>query len=134
MEDLNEKQIKKLRILDNKLNESERDDENLKVDLEDLSDFNIWDLEISIEDLFPDISTDEEEETEVEEDEFEDNSSEAKIVRGGGLLPIMKTPFDVWRFNKNWRLRWFDELRACGHVVHGSALLSKLWKENKRNP
>lgn len=57
MEDLNEKQIKKLRILDNKLNESERDDENLKVDLEDLSDFNIWDLEISIEELFPDIST-----------------------------------------------------------------------------
>jgi ParB-like chromosome segregation protein Spo0J len=36
MENLTETQIKKLRILDNKLNESERDEENLKLELEQL--------------------------------------------------------------------------------------------------
>lgn len=55
MEDLSEAQIKKLRILDNKLNESEWNVENLKMELEDLPDLNIWDLELEPEDLFMDI-------------------------------------------------------------------------------
>lgn len=55
MEDLNETQIKKLRILDNKLNESEWNVENLKLELEDLPDLNIWDLELEVEDLFEDL-------------------------------------------------------------------------------
>ena len=41
MEDLNEAQVKKLRILDNKLNESERDTDNLKLEVGDLEDLNI---------------------------------------------------------------------------------------------
>ena len=53
VDDLTDKQVKKLRILDNKLNESERDIENLKLELDDLWDLNIWDMEIEIEDLFP---------------------------------------------------------------------------------
>jgi hypothetical protein len=40
MENLTETQIKKLRILDNKLNESERDDKNLRLELEEL-DFDL---------------------------------------------------------------------------------------------
>ncbi|MBO7713838.1 MAG: hypothetical protein J6S85_09735 [Methanobrevibacter sp.] len=40
MSDLSETQVKKLRILDNKLNESDWDIENLKLDLDDLEDFN----------------------------------------------------------------------------------------------
>jgi len=40
MENLTETQIKKLRILDNKLNESPRDDKNLRLELEDL-DFDL---------------------------------------------------------------------------------------------
>ena len=62
MEDLSETQIKKLRILDNKLNESEWNVENLKMELEDLPDLNIWDLELEPEDLFMDILGDEKEE------------------------------------------------------------------------
>lgn len=66
---LSDEQIKKLRIIDNKLNESEWDDENLQIELEDLWDLNIWDIEIDIKDEFPRLYEDEEdEETEVEED------------------------------------------------------------------
>jgi hypothetical protein len=35
--------------------------ENLKIELDDLEDLNIWDLEIEIEDLFPYYQSDEEE-------------------------------------------------------------------------
>lgn len=56
MDELNETQIKKLRILDNKLNESERDIENLKIELESLPDLNIWDLSLDINDIFSDLS------------------------------------------------------------------------------
>jgi len=83
-ENLTEQQIKKYRILDNKLNESERDIENLKLELEDLGDLSIWDLDLPIEDLFPDLWEKEPEE-ELEEDEAPEASQEAKIARGGGI-------------------------------------------------
>jgi hypothetical protein len=55
MEELNETQIKKLRILDNKLNESEWDLANLKQELDELKDLNIGDLKILKNDLFPEL-------------------------------------------------------------------------------
>ena len=55
MEDLNDEQIRKLRILDNKLNESEWNVENLQYDLSTIKDFNIWDIELSVDDLFDDV-------------------------------------------------------------------------------
>ena len=82
-DDLTEDQIKKYRILDNKLNESERDLDNLKVELESLPDFNFWDLEIDVDDLFPELAEIEEVETptfKVEEDEIPE-VEEAKVVR-----------------------------------------------------
>jgi hypothetical protein len=40
--------------LDNKLNESERDDKNLRLELEELDfDLSIWDIELKSEELFP---------------------------------------------------------------------------------
>lgn len=57
-DDLTETQIKKFRILDNKLNESAYNLENLKIELESLGDFNFWDLEFSGIDLFPELEVD----------------------------------------------------------------------------
>lgn len=53
MEDLTDVQIKKLRILDNKLNESEWDLWNLKQELDSLKDLSIGDLTLLKSDLFP---------------------------------------------------------------------------------
>lgn len=50
-DDLSDNQIKKLRYWDNKLNESEWNIENLKLDLTDLDNMNLWDLEFSIEEI-----------------------------------------------------------------------------------
>lgn len=52
LEDLTPTQVKKLRILDNKLNESEWNMENLKIELDDLEDLSIWDIDLSVDDLF----------------------------------------------------------------------------------
>ena len=88
VENLTEEQIKKYRILDNRLNESAYNMENLKVELDELDNFNIWDLEISIDELFPDLQELDEEEQEVEEDEAPKVSAEAKIVGGGDLISL----------------------------------------------
>ena len=53
MNDLTETQVKKLRILDNKLNEIDYDLANLKLELEGLPDLNFWDLTYSVSDIFP---------------------------------------------------------------------------------
>ena len=50
-DDLSDDQIKKLRYWDNKLNESEWNIENLKLDLADLDNMNLWDLEFSVEEI-----------------------------------------------------------------------------------
>ena len=54
-EELNEEQVKKYRILDNKLNESGWNEGNLKQELDILEDMNFGDLELSKEELFPDL-------------------------------------------------------------------------------
>jgi len=56
---LTEKQINKLRILDNKLNESEWEYTNLKEELDKLDDFNFWELKLDKRDLFPEIKPEE---------------------------------------------------------------------------
>lgn len=56
MENLTENQIKKLRILDNKLNESDYDLWNLKLELDWLEDFNFWDIELKTTELFPEFN------------------------------------------------------------------------------
>ncbi len=96
---LNDEQIKKLRILDNKLNESEWDDDKLKIELEDLWDLNIWDIEIDVKDEFPRLYEDEEdEEIEVEEDIPE--SKWAKIVEYWDLFQLWEHRLLCWDSSK----------------------------------
>ena len=100
-ENLTETQIKKYRILDNKLNESGWNVENLKIDIEDLWDFNIGDIELSTEDLFGDLLLDEdEEEPEVEEDEAPEAEKTAKIVGGGDLFILWNHRLKCWDATK----------------------------------
>lgn len=91
VENLTDEQIKKYRILDNKLNESAWNIDNLKVELDELDNFNIGDLEISVDELFPDLQELDDEEQKVEEDEAPKASENAKIVGGGGLNQPLKS-------------------------------------------
>lgn len=67
VENLTEQQIKKYRILDNKLNESEWDVDNLKLELDELGDMNFGDLKIDVDELFGDLFEDVKENTKEEE-------------------------------------------------------------------
>lgn len=69
LENLTKEQETKLRILDNKLNESEWDLWNLKFELDSLPDFNFWDLELKVGDLFPELETPEFDPNEFQEEE-----------------------------------------------------------------
>ena len=87
MEKLTPTQVKKLRILDNKLNESEWDIDNLKLELDELWDMNFGDLELTKEDLFGDIFWDDE--REVVEDKVPEIDDEPAIVQ-------MWDIFELW--------------------------------------
>lgn len=99
-DDLTDEQVKKFRILDNKLNESEWNLENLKVDLEELWNLDIWELKIDINELFPDLDTEEEDEPEVEEDEAPEVQEQAKMVRGGDLFILWNHRLKCWDSTK----------------------------------
>lgn len=98
-DNLTEQQIKKYRILDNKLNESERDIENLKLELDELPDLNIWELELDVKDLFPEL-VDQEEENEIVEDEAPEVQKEAKMVSGGDLFQLWNHRLLCWDSTK----------------------------------
>ena len=74
VEDLTDEQIKKYRILDNKLNESDYDLANLKLELDWLPDLNFGDLELNVDDMFPELKTDE-----FDPDEFEAKEPDEEV-------------------------------------------------------
>ena len=102
MEDLTENQIKKLRILDNKLNESEWDIDNLKLELDWLPDLNIWDLELDVADLFPDLVDDEEQWEYV-------NTSKWPLAER-----FITPPFSIWDA-KQWY--WLNRKRVWRELI-----------------
>lgn len=83
VDNLTEEQIRKLRILDNKLNESEWDDDLLRLELEDL-DFGDFDVDFGLD--F------EEEQKEIVEDEVPEVDQEAE--------PICKLG-DIWQLGRH---------------------------------
>ena len=94
VENLTDTQIKKLRILDNKLNESERDIPNLKLELDDLDNLNIGDIELEINDLFPELNENtDEEENDVEE--VEEIEAQTAKIAGGGTYTSYELMFSI---------------------------------------
>lgn len=100
LENLTEKQIKKLRILDNKLNESNWDIDNLKLELSDLDfDLSIWDLDLSAELLFPDVKFFDDEEINIEEDEIPE-INENTVVEYWDLFQLWNHRLLCWDATK----------------------------------
>lgn len=91
VENLTEEQIKKYRILDNKLNESDYDLANLKLELDWLPDLNFGDLELNVEDMFPELKT----------DEFDPNNVEFQANK-----EIEED--DLWGFEHKCPKCWFE--------------------------
>lgn len=98
MEELTETQIKKLRILDNKLNESDYNLANLKLELDSLDDLNFGELEYSTEDIFPELKTEEFNPEDYEEGEGEqkerDGYSLVVYAQDEGELELLKKDLD----------------------------------------
>lgn len=102
-DDLTEEQIKKYRILDNKLNESEWDLANLKLELDSLPNLNIGDIDLWVFDLFPEFDAPEfnPEEYLWEEDEEEDKQVWLTVyVKDEAELEMLKKDLDeLWYTN-----------------------------------
>lgn len=92
VENLTDEQIKKFRILDNKLNESAWNEDNLKIELQEIKNFNIGELEISIDELFPDLY-----------DIESWNSWNSNIWSNKEI-----TPDDLWEFQHKCPACWFE--------------------------
>lgn len=113
VENLTDEQIKKYRILDNKLNESAWNIDNLKVELDELENFNIWELEISIDELFPDLMNIDDDEQEIEEDEVPQVKKDAKIIEQGDVIILWNHRLMCWSCtNADHVEQLFDDERA----------------------
>ena len=99
MEELSDSQIKKLRILDNKLNESERDLANLKQELDSLKDLNIWDLKILKTELFPEL------------DAPEFNPDEYKNKMWCSLIIKVKDEWELEMLKKDLEELWYTNYK-----------------------
>lgn len=98
MDDLSETQVKKLRIIDNKLNESQWDMDNLKLELWDLDDLSIWDIDLSIENRFPDLRL----------DDSENTSTNTESHNIGDFSNKEITPEDLGDFDCKCPKCWFE--------------------------
>lgn len=96
VENLTDEQIKKFRILDNKLNESERNVDNLKIELNELENFNIGELEISIDELFPELTVEDDPEKELEDDDIPAVKQDAKIIETWDVIQLWKHRLMCW--------------------------------------
>ena len=101
-ENLTKEQIKKFRILDNKLNESERNIDNLRLELEELGyDMSYGDLEEDVEELFWDLLswlTEEDKIEDIKEDApyVPEVEEEAKLIKKGDIIQLWNHRLMCW--------------------------------------
>lgn len=128
LEDLSDEQVKKYRILDNKLNESDWAELNLKKDLAGLEDMNFGDLELSKEDLFPDLfkELDEKEKEEKPEVEFTEELLEEHnyVVLYFDNTADWMVACDKLNLTTKKNLLWSG--KGIGRVVKGSDVLDRI--------
>lgn len=114
-ENLTEEQIKKYRILDNKLNESDYDIANLKLELDSLPELNFWDLIFKTTDLFPEFDT-----PEFNPDEYAEDEEESDDIKEGS-----------WFAEMDWVcVRVFVKDEATAELLRKD--LKELWYTNIR--
>lgn len=132
VEDLDEEQIKKYRILDNKLNESGWNEGNLKQELDILEDMNFWDLELSKEELFPDLFKEGGEL--LKEEEPEVKFTEELGEENNYLVLFFDDSVDWLQAQSLFGLETVDALdskegyrrRGVGRVINGTDFMNKL--------
>lgn len=105
-DDLTDEQIKKFRILDNKLNESEWDLANLKLELDSLWDLSMWELQLSVSDLFPEFDA-----PEFNPDDYEDGFwlwwGESKLQ----LIVYVKDEWELEMLKKDLDNLWYTNYK-----------------------
>lgn len=132
MEDLTEEQINKYRILDNKLNESEWDVLKLKEELNELGDMNFGDLELTKEDLFPDLFLEADLEGPKEEPEIK--FTEELGEENNYIVLFFDDSVDWLQAQSLFGLETVDALdskegyrrRGVGRVINGTEFMNKL--------
>lgn len=106
LDELTDKQVKKLRILDNKLNESEWNLANLKLELDDIWELNIWDIEISVDDMFPEFNAPEFDPSEYDENWWAfNNNDELK------LIVYVKDEWELELLKDDLRNLWYNNFK-----------------------
>lgn len=131
-EDLTEEQIKKYRILDNKLNESDWNELNLREELGMLEDMNFGDMELAKEDLFPELFEDLEDK--VKEEEPEIKFTEELGEENNYLVLFFDDSVDWLQAQSLFGLETVDALdsregyrrRGVGRVINGTEFMNKL--------
>ena len=129
---MSDEQIKKYRILDNKLNESDWAELNLRKDLDMLDDMNFGDLELTKEELFPELF--EELEDKLKEEEPEIKFTEELGEENNYLVLFFDDSVDWLQAQSLFGLETVDALdskegyrrRGVGRVINGTDFMNKL--------
>lgn len=133
VENLTDVQIKKYRILDNKLNESDWDADKLKMELDELGDLDFGDIKLDLDEEFGELLKDIEEEVKKEEEKPEVEFSEELLEEHNYVVLYFDnttdwmTACDVFGIEQKKRLgsiKWVWVWR----VIRWDKVLNKLLK------
>ena len=132
-ENLTDVQIKKYRILDNKLNESDWDADKLKMELDELGDLDFGDIKLDLDEEFGELLKDIEEEVKKEEEKPEVEFSEELLEEHNYVVLYFDnttdwmTACDVFGIEQKKRL-WTIKGVWVWRVIRWDKVLNKILK------